>query len=182
MRARRLESTNFELLASQLIAGIGGGFSTIAAQTGVQSVVSHQDVGIATAIFLTITQIGGAAGGAISGAIWSTLLPTRLRFHLPTEVDNVVIDKIMASLSYALSFEPDSPIRVAISLSYVDVQTTLNWWAFMMVFPTFVAACLMRNTYLNEEGSDEAAAAVVLGKAMSTSSESSSETSSLLDH
>jgi hypothetical protein len=58
LRARRLESSNFELLASQVIAGLGGGFTTIAAQIGVQSVVSPQDVAVATAIFLLITQIG----------------------------------------------------------------------------------------------------------------------------
>lgn len=60
MRARRLESSNFELLISQLIAGVGGGFTTIAAQVGVQAAVTRQDVAISTAVFLTITQIGAS--------------------------------------------------------------------------------------------------------------------------
>lgn len=41
-RARRLDSSTFELVMSQIIGGVGGGATTIAAQAGVQSVVGHQ--------------------------------------------------------------------------------------------------------------------------------------------
>lgn len=58
VRFRRLENPTWELVLSQVIAGAGGGFTTLGAQLGVQAVVSHQDVGIATAVFLTITQVG----------------------------------------------------------------------------------------------------------------------------
>lgn len=76
MRSRNLDSSTFELVVSQMLGGIGGGFTTIAAQIGCQSVVGHQgglsfsatayfvadspwpDVAIATTTFLTITQIG----------------------------------------------------------------------------------------------------------------------------
>lgn len=42
MRARNLDSSTFELVVSQLLGGVGGGFTTIAAQLGCQSVVGHQ--------------------------------------------------------------------------------------------------------------------------------------------
>lgn len=42
----------------QIISGLGGGFTTLGVQLGVQAVVAHQDMAIVTAIFLTITQIG----------------------------------------------------------------------------------------------------------------------------
>lgn len=42
MRTRDLNSSTFELVMSQLLGGVGGGFTTIAAQLGCQSVVGHQ--------------------------------------------------------------------------------------------------------------------------------------------
>lgn len=42
MRARDLKSSTFELVMSQVVGGIGGGFTTIAVQIGCQGVVEHQ--------------------------------------------------------------------------------------------------------------------------------------------
>lgn len=41
-RARRLDTSTFEVVMSQVVGGIGGGLTTIAAQIGVQSVSTHQ--------------------------------------------------------------------------------------------------------------------------------------------
>lgn len=42
MRTRNLDSPTWELILSQVVGGIGGGFTTIAAQIGCQAVVGHQ--------------------------------------------------------------------------------------------------------------------------------------------
>ncbi|GAA5935212.1 uncharacterized protein JCM15063_000971 [Sporobolomyces koalae] len=182
MHTRNLDGSTFELVLSQLIGGVGGGFTTIAAQIGCQSVVGHQDVGIATAIFLTITQIGGAVGGALAGAVWSTVLPNRLRAHLdPT--NHELIPEILSSLPYALSFPPDSPVRLAIDQSYVDVQKNLNWLAMAMLLPALVAVCSMKNVNLEKEDQGQGEGVVVLGRASFLACEDDvgdSETSSLL--
>ena len=39
---RRLDNPTREIVASQVLGGIGGGFTTIAGQLGVQSVVGHE--------------------------------------------------------------------------------------------------------------------------------------------
>ncbi|GAA5863975.1 hypothetical protein JCM1840_000654 [Sporobolomyces johnsonii] len=182
MRSRNLNGSTFELIMSQLIGGIGGGFTTIAAQIGCQAVVGHQDVGIATAIFLTITQIGGAVGGSLAGAVWSTVLPRRLIFHLPAEQHDL-IPRIIASLPYALSFPPGSPIRLAIDQSYVDVQKWLNNLAMVMLLPALVAVCSMKNVNLEKEDPGLGEGVVVLGRASFLAVEDDlgdSETSSLL--
>ncbi|GAA5968346.1 hypothetical protein JCM21900_000981 [Sporobolomyces salmonicolor] len=182
MRSRNLNGSTFELVMSQLIGGVGGGFTTIAAQIGCQAVVGHQDVGIATAIFLTITQIGGAVGGSLAGAVWSTVLPRRLIFHLPAE-QHGLIPRIIASLPYALSFPPDSPIRLAIDQSYVDVQKRLNNLAMVMLLPALVAVCSMKNVNLEKEDPGQGEGVVVLGRASFLAVEDDlgeSETSSLL--
>lgn len=127
------------------------------------------DVAIATAIFLTITQIGGAVGGAGAGAVWSTYLPLRLRLHLPADEESqALIPKIMASLPFAMSYSMDSPIRIAINESYRDVQRVLNAIALAALVPALLAVCTMRNVNLAKE--DLAAAGVegpvvILGRA-----------------
>jgi hypothetical protein len=129
------------------------------------------DVAIATAVFLTITQIGGAVGGAIAGAVWSTLLPMRLHLHLPASDDDM-IPKIMASLPYVLSFEPGTPIRLAINQSYVDTQRVLNGIAIFMLVPALLAVFMMKNVHLEREDQGQGEGVVVLGRAsfISTSS------------
>lgn len=122
------------------------------------------DVGIATAVFLTITQIGGAVGGAIAGSVWSTLLPARLRLHLPSESHHL-ISEITSSLPFAMSFAPGTPIRLAINQAYVDVQQKLNILAIFMLFPALLAVCLMKNVHLEKEDQGQGEGVVVLGRA-----------------
>ncbi|GAA6040600.1 hypothetical protein JCM8097_008062 [Rhodosporidiobolus ruineniae] len=183
MRSRELNGTTFELVMSQLIGGIGGGFTTISLQIGCQSVVSHQDVAIATAIFLTITQVGGAVGGSIAGAVWSTILPHALEKHL-SPADYHHIPQIIASLPYCLSFPIGSAIRTAIDQAYVDVQKVLNWLAMSMLLPALVSMCSMKDVNLSKEDPGNGEGVVVLGRASFLAVEedltSSSETSSLL--
>ncbi|KAM0745775.1 MFS general substrate transporter [Meredithblackwellia eburnea MCA 4105] len=164
MRTRNLDSSTFELVLSQMIGGIGGGFTTIAAQLGCQSVVGHQDVGIATATFLTITQIGGAVGGAAAGAIWSTLLPAHLKANLPVESQEH-IPQIMASLPYTLTFESGTPARIGINRAYVEVQQRLNAVAILMLLPALFCVCSMRNVHLEHEDQGQGEGVVVLGRA-----------------
>ncbi|GAA5912681.1 hypothetical protein JCM8208_007728 [Rhodotorula glutinis] len=182
MRSRDLKSSTFELVLSQVVGGVGGGFTTIAVQIGCQGVVEHQDVAIATAIFLTITQVGGAVGGSIAGAVWSTALPSRLQRHLAVD-DWDKIPQIIASLPYALSFEPGTATRLAIERSYVDVQKILNWLALAMLGPALVAMSCMKNLNLAKEDPGQGEGVVVLGRASFLAVEddlTASETSSLL--
>ena len=50
---------------SQLLQGIGGGFSAVSLQVSAQASVPHADVAMVTAVVLLITEIGGAIGTAI---------------------------------------------------------------------------------------------------------------------
>ena len=113
---------------------------------------------------MTITQVGGAVGGSIAGAVWSTYLPRRLHRHLPA--DGIPhIPQILASLPYALSFPPGSPIRLGIDKAYVDVQRVLNGLAMGMLLPGLVAMCSMKNVNLAAEDHGVGEGVVVLGRA-----------------
>jgi hypothetical protein len=153
VRFRSLDNSTFDLVLSQVIGGFGGGFTTLSAQLGTQAVVDHQDIAIVTAVFLTITQIGGAVGGAASGAIWSTFLPKMLRKHLPTS-SKKELDGIFGSIAVAISYDPASPERQGINRAYVEVQRYLNIAALLGLLPALVCAMLMQNVKLSVEEPD----------------------------
>lgn len=148
LRARNLDNPIAEIVISQVIAGFGGGFTTLASQLGVQAVVSHQDVGIATAVFLTVTQIGGAIGSSMAGAVWNSMLPFELRKRLPLEQHDR-IDRIVGDLDYILSFPKGSPLRESINSSYVEAQRMLNILALVALLPCLLSALFMENVDLS---------------------------------
>jgi len=65
IHSRRAQASDAELVWTQILQGIGGGFAAVASQVGAQASVSHKDVAIVTAIVLLVTEIGGAVGGAV---------------------------------------------------------------------------------------------------------------------
>lgn len=75
----------------------------VPAQLGVQASVSHDDVAAATAIYLTIVEIGGAVGSAISGAVWTANLPKKLALYLPPAAKadaNLIFGNLTLAESY----------------------------------------------------------------------------------
>ncbi|WAQ85965.1 hypothetical protein PtA15_6A595 [Puccinia triticina] len=124
VRSCKLDNPMIEIVISQVIGGFGGGFTTLASQLGVQAVVAHQDVGISTAVFLTITQIGGAVGLSLAGLIWTLRLETALSKRLPaSEQGN--IPKIVSDLRFALTCQGNKHTKL--NKAYVNVQRILNW-------------------------------------------------------
>lgn len=145
VRSRKLDNPMAEIVISQVIGGFGGGFTTLASQLGVQAVVGHQDVGIATAVFLTITQIGGAVGSSVAGSIWTSRLESALASRLP-QSEQPNIPKIVGDLRFALSYSGDN--RTSINEAYVDVQRILNWIGVWALLPCLLCALAMQNVDL----------------------------------
>lgn len=66
MMGYRTENSSITtILLTQTVVGIGGGMLNVPAQLGVQASATHQEVASATAVFLTVLEIGGACGNAI---------------------------------------------------------------------------------------------------------------------
>ena len=148
IRYRSLGSSTGQIVGTQIAVGIGGGMVNVPAQLGVQAAVSHSDVAAATAIFLTIVEIGGAVGSAISGAVWTANVPAKLFKYLPPDAQpNAAL--IFGNLTIAKSYVGGSPERLAIDRSYQETMDILLIIAACLAAPLIPLSLLMRNYKLD---------------------------------
>ncbi len=148
---RRENATVSSLVAVQCALGMGAGMMHGTAQLGVQAAAGqHQNVAAATAVFMTMVEIGGAVGAAISGALWGAIIPARLEEYLP-EGEKQYARKIYSSVVEASTRYPwGSEARMAVNRSYQEAMTYLLTVASMMCIPVVVLALLMEDYKLDE--------------------------------
>ena len=149
IRYRTEGSSTWQLVATQIALGLGGGMLHVPAQLGVQASTSHSGVAAATAIFLTGLEIGGAVGSAISGAIWTAKIPEKLLQYLPKGSKNQAA-AIFESLEVARSFPMGSPERVAINRAYQETMHMLLNIAAFACIPLIPLSLLMKNYKLDQ--------------------------------
>ncbi|KAI0554971.1 siderophore iron transporter mirC [Xylaria curta] len=151
IRYRTEDTTTGSLVGTQIAVGIGGGMLNVPAQLGVQASASHQQVAAATAVFLTIVEIGGAVGAAISGAVWTQNIPSKLSEYLPADVSSqahTIFGDVTVASNYTL-YPAGSPARMAINRSYQETMHTLLIIAISLCAPLVLLSLLMRNYKLD---------------------------------
>ncbi|KAJ3277408.1 hypothetical protein HK104_003322 [Borealophlyctis nickersoniae] len=139
------ENPAVEVVFTQILAGLGSGMVTCATQVGAQAAVPHQDVGIVTALYLTIAAIGGAIGSAIAGAIWTNTLPTRL---LSAGIPADALVDILGDVTLA---RDNIPLYPGMSDAYTSVTRNINIASLCMLVPIAVCLAVMRNLRLPED-------------------------------
>lgn len=118
----RVPGTHVGLLVMcQVLVGIGTGMFTQCGQLALMSVLTHQEIAVALALYGLFGSIGAAIGNAIAGAIWTNILPAQLAKNLPASVVDQAAE-IYGSIEVQLSHPMGSPIREAIIKSYGVVQ------------------------------------------------------------
>lgn len=145
---RSEDSSTGQLVGSQIALGIGGGMLNVPAQLGVQASASHQGLAAATAIFLTVLNVGGAVGAAISGAIWSANVPTKLQQYLPDTAKGQATT-IFGSLFEAQKYPMGSPERLAINRAYQETMHILLIVAVCVAAPLIPLSLMMKNYKLD---------------------------------
>ena len=153
LRYRVEGSTIGQIVVPQVVIGLGGGFFNVPTQLGVQASVPHQDVAAATAIFLTVIEIGGAVGAAISGAVWTANIPAKLQAYLPPDAQGQAF-AISGNFTLAQTFEPGTPARVAINQAYQETMNILLIIAVCLAAPVFILSWFMKDYKLDEVRSD----------------------------
>lgn len=65
IHSRGADANDGEVVMTQILQGLGGGFAAVCSQVGAQASVPHVDVAMVTAVVLLITEIGGSIGAAV---------------------------------------------------------------------------------------------------------------------
>ena len=148
IRYRVLGSSTSQIVGTQIAVGIGAGMINVPTQLGVQASVAHTDVAAATAIYLTIVEIGGAVGNAISGAVWTGNLLPKLKEYLPPAAQ-AEASTIFGNLTIAKSYAEGSLEKVAIDRSYQETMDILLIVAACFAAPLLPLSLLMKNYKLD---------------------------------
>jgi SP family sugar:H+ symporter-like MFS transporter len=149
IRYRIQGSTTAQIVGTQIAVGIGGGMLNVPTQLAVQASVSHGDVAAATAIYLTIVEVGGAVGSAISGAVWTSTLTSKLELYLPAATKSQAIS-ILNSLVVAESYPMGSPTRIAINQAYQETMNTLLIISICLAIPLIPLSLVLKNYRLDQ--------------------------------
>ncbi|KXN88953.1 Siderophore iron transporter 3 [Leucoagaricus sp. SymC.cos] len=149
IHSRGANTSDAEIIWSQLLQGIGGGFASVASQVGAQASVTHADVAMVTAVVLLVTEIGGSIGSAIAGALWTNFMPGKLAKYisfLPTDQQA----ELFGSIAAAVQYPRGDSIREGIIQAYDEVMKTMTITATVIAVVPLALAFVMPNWYLGD--------------------------------
>ncbi|KAF8880998.1 drug:h+ antiporter [Infundibulicybe gibba] len=150
IHSRGANGSDAELVWTQILQGMGGGFAAIASQVGAQASVPHADVAMVTALVLLFTEVGGAIGSAIAGAIWSNMMPRRLEKYLPF-LNETARTELYESIITASAKPRGDPIREGVILAYDDVMYLMCIVATIVGVVPLLLSFFMPNWYLGNQ-------------------------------
>lgn len=150
IHSRGADSSDAELVATQILQGLGGGLAAISSQVGAQASVTHADVAIITALVLLLTEIGAATGNACAGAIWSNTMPGNLDKYLPwlTEEQRA---ELYGSITSVTSLPRGNPVREGVIRAYDDTMKVMVIAAIVASVLPMLLALGMPNWYLGDK-------------------------------
>lgn len=158
---RQENSSIAQIIGTQIAVGIGGGMLNVPAQLAVQaSVPSHQNVAVATAVYLTCVEMGGAVGSAIAGVIWGHDIPKKLAEYSTTINSSAVYNSINNALAYPMG----TPERIAINRAYQETMHKLLVVALCVSAPIVILSSVIKNARL-DAGEDKVKGRVIGGTA-----------------
>ncbi|EMD31052.1 hypothetical protein CERSUDRAFT_163556 [Gelatoporia subvermispora B] len=150
IHSRGAQGSDAELVWTQILQGMGGGFAAVASQVGAQASVTHADVAIITAVVLLWTEIGGAVGSAIAGAIWTNTMPDKLAKYLP-DLTQAQRDELFGSITDVTALPRGDPTREGVISAYSDVMKTMVIAATVISIVPIILALFMPNWYLGDK-------------------------------
>ncbi|KAI0353438.1 drug:h+ antiporter [Trametes cingulata] len=150
IHSRGADGSDAELVWTQILQGMGGGFAAICSGIGAQASVPHADVAMITALVLLWTEIGAGVGGSIAGAIWSGTMPGKLREYLPG-LSQEERDVLFGSITDVRARPMDDPVRQGVISAYSETMKTMLIVATVLSVIPVVLALLMPNWYLGDQ-------------------------------
>ncbi|TFK64325.1 MFS general substrate transporter, partial [Pluteus cervinus] len=150
IHSRGANASDAELVWTQILQGMGGGFAAVASQVGAQASVPHSDVAMVTAVVLLVTEVGGAIGTAIAGAIWTNTMPGKLEKYLPF-LTQAQRDQLYGSIVAAAANPRGDPIREGVIQAYDEVMKIMIIAAACLSVIPLILSLFMPNWYLGDQ-------------------------------
>ncbi|CDO70201.1 hypothetical protein BN946_scf184942.g1 [Trametes cinnabarina] len=150
IHSRGANSSDAEIVWTQLLQGIGGGFASVCSQVGAQASVPHVDVAMVTAVVLLWTEIGGSVGSAVAGAIWTNTMPGKLAEHLPA-LNQTERDTLFGSITSVMVLPFDDPTRQGVIAAYGDTMRNMLIAATVLAVVPMLLSIAMPNWYLGDK-------------------------------
>ena len=125
IHSRSPSGSDAELVWTQILQGLGGGFAAICSGVGAQAAVPHADVAMVIALVLLWTEIGGGVGGSIAGAIWAGVMPGKMREHLPG-LSQEERDGLFGSITDVRKRPLGDPVRMGVVAGALWVTCTFS--------------------------------------------------------
>lgn len=138
------------LVGTQIAIGIGGGMANVPAQIGVQASASHGEVAAATAVYLTMLEVGGAVGSAISGAVWTSSILRKLENYLPASAKDQASSIYSSVTTASIQYARGTPERAAIDRAYQETMHTLLIIAVCVCVVPVLASLFMKDYRLRK--------------------------------
>ncbi|KAH9896440.1 drug:h+ antiporter [Cubamyces lactineus] len=149
IHSRGANSSDAEIVWTQLLQGIGGGFASVCSQVGAQASVPHVDVAMVTAVVLLWTEIGGSVGSAVAGAIWTNTMPGKLAEHLPA-LNQTERDTLFGSITSVMVLPFDDPTRQGVIAAYGDTMRVMLIVATVLAVVPMLLSLGMPDWYLGD--------------------------------
>ncbi|KAG0320144.1 hypothetical protein BG000_003683 [Podila horticola] len=145
--ARHQDASTALVVASQTIAGAGGGLAHLACSVLVTGVVHKKDVATVIGASQILVSFGSAVGNALAGGIWTQYLPSRLRKHVtsPYNQDRAMNDP----LKYVKNLDPVTKQQVIDA--YSDSQKFMSIIGLAVAALTIVCAAMLEHVNLEQD-------------------------------
>ncbi|EXJ86882.1 hypothetical protein A1O3_03836 [Capronia epimyces CBS 606.96] len=132
------------IVMCQIFIAMGGSVFIICEQLGVLAASDHQHVAAVLALLNVVGNVGGAVGNTVSAAIWTNTFPQALARYLPDSAQPD-LESIYNDLSVQLSYDYDSPTRVAIQKAYGYAQERMLAAGTGIMALSFIWILLIKN-------------------------------------
>ncbi|KAF9086153.1 hypothetical protein BGX29_001547, partial [Mortierella sp. GBA35] len=145
--ARHQDASTALVVASQTIAGAGGGLAHLACSVLVTGVVHKKDVATVIGASQILVSFGSAVGNALAGGIWTQYLPSRLHERVtgPYDQDRAMNDP----LKYVKNLDPVTKQQVIDA--YSDSQRFMSIIGLAVAALTIVCAAMLKHVNLEQD-------------------------------
>ncbi|SMN21709.1 similar to Saccharomyces cerevisiae YEL065W SIT1 Ferrioxamine B transporter, member of the ARN family of transporters that specifically recognize siderophore-iron chelates [Maudiozyma saulgeensis] len=138
------------IIAAICVLGFGNGFIKFPVRASIQaSAYTHEMMGVATSLFLSVASIGSAFGSAVAGSIWSNILPGEINKRITTN-STLAAYAYSSPTKFIKQYTWETTERQGVVQAYKYVEKILNIVALCLLVPMLIASIFLRNRRLED--------------------------------